>query len=356
MKEYCVIGLMSGTSLDGLDIACCTFTDNQTSTTGYKILKTQFIPYSADWKERLKKVHRQNAFDLAKADTDFGRFLGEAVKKFTKTNHLKPQLIASHGHTIFHEPQKKFTTQIGDGAAIYAITGIPVVSDLRNVDVHCGGQGAPLVPFGDKTLFGEYGTVINLGGIANISFDNRNGERIAFDVCPCNLLLNYLAAQAGSEIDENGKLSAGGKNSKKLVQDLNSNEYYKQPLPKSLDKSFVEETFIHLLRQHNLPAEDKLASVCEHIAAQIAAAISLADNQEKTLLTGGGAFNINLVKLLQKKTASQIVVPNSELVNFKEALIFAFLGLQRALNRKNVYKTYTGAEISSIGGALWGKI
>jgi anhydro-N-acetylmuramic acid kinase len=364
-KQYIAVGLMSGTSLDGLDIALCRFT---TAGTGWTmdIIKTRTISYNGtQWISRLSAADRLSGLELTALHRDFGRYSGESVKSFLKGTGILPDLIASHGHTVFHQPGKGLTLQVGEGAEIAAITRITTVSDFRRLDVALGGQGAPLVPAGDELLFGQYTHCLNLGGFANISFREKN-QRIAFDVCPVNIVLNRLAADLRYSFDNNGALAATGKIQKELLRQLEDLAYYRLSGPRSLGKEWVDELFMHLLNNSGASTPDKLRTVCEHIALRISAAVSPLKSRQvggssgsgpmgpvSLLITGGGAKNGFLIRLISDKAHhANITIPGDELVDFKEAVIFAFLGVLRVRNEVNCLSSVTGARKDNSGGII----
>lgn len=345
-----VIGVMSGTSLDGLDITYCQFNrkDNRWQ---YRIVHAETIPYTPAWKKRLAGVEGLRALDLAMADADYGHFIGVQVTSFIKRYKIRPDLIASHGHTIFHRPQQAMTLQIGHGAAIAAETGLDVVCDFRTSDVALGGQGAPLVPVGDKLLFGQFTYCLNLGGFANISYENRR-RRIAYDICPANIVINRLASKAGLEFDRGGSLAAQGNLNRALLRELDRLPYYSAPPPKSLGKEWVLSEFLPLLNSCRIPLIDKLHTLSHHIAGQIAAGCG-GHRKGTILVTGGGAYNHFLVDLIRMKTHHDVVIPDDPTISFKEALIFAFLGMLRISGETNALRSVTGARRDSIGGAIY---
>lgn len=367
---YNVIGLMSGSSLDGLDIAFAEFSE----TAGkweYKIHCAACITYDEEWNEKLKNAIHLPAFDYQLVHTDYGRFLGEKVNDFIEQSglHHKVNLVASHGHTTFHFPEKKMTHQLGDGASIAAITQLPVVSDLRSMDVAFGGQGAPIVPMGEKLLFPDHHYFLNIGGIANVSIDSKptnnsdsysdQNEIIAFDICAANRVLNMLAAERNLDYDEDGKLAASGKINEDLLQKLNALEYFSLPYPKSLANSFGTDIIYPLIKEFNLSTEDSLCTYVEHISLQIKNALipSFTNTQlQKMMVTGGGAFNKYLIKRIQahlQEINFEVVIPEDEVVLYKEALIMALLGTLRWREQYTVLASVTGALRNSIGGALW---
>lgn len=350
-NKSCVIGVMSGTSLDGLDMAYCEFQfvhDVWEFTLG----PAETMAYNDTWKVRLSHLHEQPMHLYPKTDLFYGRFIGQEVKRFIDRYALQVDFIASHGHTIFHQPEEGFTAQIGNGAAIHAETGLPVIADFRTVDVMLGGQGAPLVPIGDALLFGQYDACLNLGGFANISFSVGN-QRKAFDLVPCNIILNALAHQAGMEYDAGGALAAKGTIHSKLLEQLNQLPFYAQQGARSLGREWVEDTVWPLIKATPLNNEDALATVTEHIIMQVATSIQ-ASGAKSVLITGGGVHNQFLMERLKANTKAKCVVPDKSTIDFKEALIFAFLGVLKMHHQPNVWCEYTGASRNSIGGALFG--
>lgn len=342
---------MSGTSLDGLDLAYCIFTRNGSEWT-YQIENSATIHYSESWQLKLKNVETQTAVDIVLAHNDYGCFIGESIKKFISENQLSNiDFISSHGHTIFHQPDKRLTFQIGSGAAIAATTGIKTICDFRTTDVNLKGQGAPLVPIGDQLLFSSYSACLNLGGIANISF-KKDSKVIAYDICPVNIITNELAQQIGSDYDKGGEIGKKGVLNEDLLDQLNSLPFYKTTSPKSLGKEWVLSDVFPLLQRSKLSVEDKLRTVYEHIAIQITEKINHHQLQ-KVLITGGGAYNDYLIELITKKTKAKIVIPDKQTIDFKEALIFAFLGVLRFREEINCLHSVTGAKRDNIGGCIY---
>jgi anhydro-N-acetylmuramic acid kinase len=357
---YRAIGLMSGSSLDGLDIVFAEFNVNA-GNWSYDILAADCYEYSDEWKGKLQFATSLNALDYQLLHTDYGHYLGGQVNKFIEANnlHYKVGLVASHGHTSFHLPQKKMTAQLGDGSAIAAETGLPVVSDLRALDVAFGGQGAPIVPIGEKLLLKDYDLFLNLGGIANISF-NLPGQYIAFDVCPANRVLNLICNGVHKEYDEGGQMAALGNVHEGLLQKLNELEYYQQPHPKSLANDFGTDVVFPLVQSFGLTHNDGLRTYVEHIVLQVKSATGnrqpAMGGGSKLLATGGGAFNSFLIQRLSEELAQtgiEVVVPNENLVKYKEALIMALIGVLRWRQEYNVLSSVTGARRDSIGGAVW---
>jgi anhydro-N-acetylmuramic acid kinase len=350
MSSYNVIGAMSGTSLDGLDIAYCSFEflNNQWR---FKINNSTTIKFPNNIKEKIITAINMNGLDLMKTHSLFGNFIGEEITNFIQNNSITNiDCISSHGHTVFHEPQNNLTTQIGNGANISSITKLPVICDFRTADIALGGQGAPLVPIGDKLLFSEYDYCINLGGIANISFDS-NGKRVAFDICPVNIVLNMLSLELEKYFDENGTFAQSGSINIDLLSKLNALEFYKESNPKSLGIEWISENIVPILSSSTISTFDKLRTFVEHIAIQISN--NLNTTNKTVLLTGGGTFNSYLVKRITAKTNNKIIIPSNQIIDFKEALIFAFLGVLRLRNEVNCLQSVTGAKRDNIGGCIY---
>lgn len=360
---YKVIGLMSGSSTDGLDIIYAHFQETG-GKWNYEIVAADCYGYTTALAEQLQQSVRLSAIEYHLLHTAYGHYIGEQVNKFIDTHNLqhKVHLVASHGHTSFHIPGKKMTAQLGDGAAIAAVTGLPVVSDLRAMDVAFGGQGAPIVPIGQKLLFPQHDLFLNIGGIANISC-KKEDRYVAFDVCPANRILNLLVEEKNMQYDEEGKIAASGEVNTTLLDKLNALDYYNQQPPKSLSNTFGTDIVLPLIHQQGISLEDALRTYVEHIVLQIKRSItSLSDNSLLTtdyspiLITGGGALNTFLTSRLQNELAPlgiEILLPEKNIIEYKEALIMALIGILRWREEYNVLATATGAARSSIGGALW---
>ena len=351
---------MSGSSLDGLDIVHVQLEEVR-GQWSYTILHGDCIPYSDQWITELRHAADTHVSDFLKLNTRYGRYIGEKINEFIAQHDLDHQVhfIASHGHTVFHEPANNTTCQLGDGATIAAITGLPVINDLRAMDVALGGQGAPIVPIGDKLLFGGYDYLLNIGGIANITVMAAGQQMMAYDVCPANQVLNAIAEREGKIMDENGGMAVLGNLLGEVLDELGTGDYYKQLPPKSLSNDAARElVFPKLLesRHHNY---DLLRTATQHIASQVAEAVRLhpVDKVQATLLaTGGGAFNLFLMEQMQKALLPYnvtVVVPEDAVVKFKEALIMALIGTLRWREEVNVMSSVTGARKDSVGGALW---
>ncbi len=342
---------MSGTSLDGLDIAACIFQpENQKNK--YQIICCESVNYSKIFRNRLKDSHLINSEELVKLNIEFAEFCANSVNSFIKKNDIKHiLLIASHGHTVFHNPEKRFTLQIGDGSVIAKKTGISVVCDFRSGDIALGGQGAPLVPIGDELLFGDYDACLNLGGFSNISMKD-NGKRIAYDICPVNIVLNKFAVEKGLDYDNNGDIARSGKLIQELFKELNQLGFYSQKPPKSLSREWLDEFFMPVIDKYkpSSTTEDIMHTIVKHIAFQLSNSLKNASN---VLITGGGAFNTFLINSLRDITDCNIIIPDDNTINYKEALIFAFLGYLRWHGKINCLASVTGAKRDSCGGAIY---
>lgn len=356
---YRVIGLMSGSSLDGLDIAFVELHENSGKWT-YELRHSACYPYSNELRDALASASRLSALDYQLLHTSFGRHSGEQVNRFIREYQLEyqVQLIVSHGHTAFHFPAKHMTAQLGDGAAIAAVTGINVVSDLRSLDVALGGHGAPIVPIGEKLLFPEYDAFLNIGGIANLSWNLPTGY-IGFDISPANRVLNMLANELDLPFDKDGAIAASGQPIPSLLTTLDQLEYYQLPYPKSLGNHFGTDTVYPILHG-SAPTKDLLRTFTEHIANQVRLAVEqvrpATEARSKLMITGGGAHNKFLVQRIANELDSIGIdahVPNREIVDFKEAIVMALIGVLRWREEYNVLASVTGASRNSIGGAVW---
>ena len=362
---YRAIGLMSGSSLDGLDIVFTEIQENG-GKWQYEIIRADCYPYPEEWIKKLTDATSLTALDYQLLHIEYGHYLGNQVNRFIEEHQLHYQvaLVASHGHTTFHIPAKKMTAQLGDGAAIAATTQLPVVSDLRALDIAFGGQGAPIVPIGEKLLLGDFDFFLNLGGIANISFNADN--YVAFDVCAANRVLNMLAVDAGKEYDEGGQMASTGMTDDALLEKLNRLDFYKLSAPKSLANDFGTGTVYPTIKEASLQIKDALRTYIEHIAIQIKNAISDLKNVKtalsadkpnlKLLCTGGGALNTFLVERIKdqlKELNVELIIPDETLVKYKEALIMALIGVLRWREEANVLSSVTGAKRDSVGGAMW---
>ncbi|GAB3227499.1 anhydro-N-acetylmuramic acid kinase [Algoriphagus aestuariicola] len=354
-EKYSLIGLMSGTSGDGLDVAYVHF-DHQ-SDWAFEIVQAKTFAFPSELGSMLLRAHTLSGLELSQLDVDFGKWMGAKVRDFCREFQIKPLAIASHGHTVFHQPSKGLSLQIGNGWALHQACGQKVINDFRMLDVQLGGQGAPLVPIGDRLLFPQVDFCLNLGGIANISME-QDGRRIAFDTCPFNLLLNAEAMHLGKPFDSGGEIARSGEVNLTLFEALNQLPFYQVSSAKSLGREEMEGDFIPLINQYNLAPKDILRTLVEHYAYQIASVIRNSTNNEapSVLITGGGAYNGFFVERLEHYLGKkwQMFDANPELIEFKEAIIFAFLGVLRLRGETNCLASVTGASRDSCGGTIYG--
>lgn len=351
---YHAIGLMSGTSLDGLDIACCKFIWDRNWR--FEIECATTIRYSKSWRARLAGAHHLNSDELLAMDVAYGEFVGKSCQAFIAKNKIRHlDLIASHGHTVFHQPRQGFTFQMGSGAAIHAITGLPVVYDFRSLDVILGGEGAPLVPVGDRTLFSQFDACLNLGGIANLSLE-RKRQRIAFDVCYANMGLNFLASLNGRDFDRDGRIAGTGRTDTILLEKLKGIYHATRRSRPSLAREGFESKVLPLLTNDLIPLENRMHTFCESIADEISWSLPLRGRKLRLLATGGGSLNPVLTALIRQKLdpTAHLEIPARQIIEFKEALIFAFLGVLRVRGEINVYRSVTGAQRDSCSGSVIG--
>ncbi len=357
MRVYKVLGLMSGTSLDGLDIAYCHIW-KENGNWNFSIKNTAEIDYSDEMREYLKNAIHLSEDDHEKLHKDYGIWLGQQSKLFIDELGEEVDFIASHGHTSHHRPEDGITFQLGDGQLLANTSGMQVVCDFRTKDVSLNGQGAPLVPIGDKLLFHEYDFCLNLGGISNMSF-NKDGERIAYDIGLANMPLNHITHNMGLAYDEDGKLARSGKLNHELLRKLNGLEYYRLPYPKSTGYEWFNSKIVPLIEGAKIRDEDLLYTFIHHNCEQIAFEVHKYKNKGKStsklLVTGGGALNQFFMDTLQNKLGSsiEVVVPNKTLIAYKEALVFALMGVLRLQGEINVLKSVTGATMDSSSGEVF---
>lgn len=345
------LGVMSGTSLDGIDLCLAQFRLSNGKWT-YSIEKAKTFEYTKSEKEILGNAHNLSGSELSYLNAWYGKCIAGKINEFIVTPIHPTNIIGSHGHTVFHNPDKGYSVQIGSGAHIAAITGIPCVCDFRMNDIARGGQGAPLVPIGDALLFNDFDICLNIGGIANLSFNSRNGERVAYDICPANMALNHLAHCVNLEYDKNGEIGRKGKVNLELLERLNSLDFYNLRRPKSLGREWFEQKLLPLISNNQLSTEDLLRTVYEHIAKNISESFSEIPHG-KVLITGGGAKNLFLTELISSKCKNEIVIPSPKLIDFKEALVFGFLAVLYMRQTPSVIATSTGATSNSVGGCMY---
>lgn len=346
MPDYRVLGIMSGTSLDGLDLALCALR-RRSGRWSFRIERARTIPYSAGTRARLLDVMKGSAFELAQLDADLGEFIGRTSKRFLRGERIN--LIASHGHTIFHQPKLGFSTQIGSGARIAAITGITTVCDFRSADIAHGGQGAPLVPMGERLLFPQHRAFLNIGGICNFSVHEAR-RIIGYDVCIGNQALNHLATESGLPFDRHGSIARSGTIDQDLLKRLNRLPFHSRKPPKSLGREWFDEAMRPLIDERSIALADRMRTVVEHIAMQLAGALRRAGGS--VLVSGGGARNAFLMGRISSHASVRTEVPATEVMDFKEALVFALLGVLRLRGETNALASVTGAHCDNAGGAV----
>lgn len=342
-----VIGVMSGSSLDGLDLALCSFVHDAGRWTG-RIDRARTEPFPPDLQERLRGAMDATALEAARLHRDLGDHIGRACRAMAAGGTV--HLVSSHGHTLFHRPAEGLTAAIGCGARIAVRSGIATVCDLRSTDVALGGQGAPLVPLAERLLFPGREAFLNLGGIANLAV-HRQGT-VGYDVGPCNQALDLLAREAGRPYDADGALARAGTVNDRLLAALEALPFYRQAPPRSLGREWFEAEMRPLIDVPGLPLVDRLRTVSEHVALRIAAELERHGVRE-VLVTGGGAHNTLLLERMRALSGAVLEVPGPLLVDFKEAYLFALLGLLRWRGEANAAASVTGAGRDSVGGALY---
>ncbi len=348
-----VLGLMSGTSLDGLDICFCQFINEQPAQS--KIIIAETIPYSDAWKLKLSEAFYKTSEEIKDLDEDYGKYLADQIQQFLNKHQLVPDLISSHGHTVFHRPEIGITKQIGNGKIIFDQTHIPVVFNFRQQDVQLGGQGAPLVPIGDALLFPQFDFCVNLGGFSNLSWQSE-GHRMACDISVCNMLLNELAQNLELDYDKNGQHAELGQVIPELFNQWNEIPFYQENPPKSLGREWYLKNYYPIFIEPN-KINDLLRTACEHISLQLCNFILKHKGDKRSLnilFTGGGTKNTFLMSLIQRKLSpiSRITIPDELLIDFKEAYVFAYLGFLRYQNKINVLASVTGAAHDHSSGEL----
>lgn len=353
--NYTIVGVMSGTSLDGIDLAYLHFSI-ENGVWKFKMLVCETVAYDGIWLNKLRTAVGFSDNEIFDLNQCYTKLSGQIISDFINKNNIKNlDAVCSHGHTVLHQPQNGFTLQIGNLAEIAKYTNQKVVCDFRVQDVQLGGQGAPLVPIGDRILFSEYDYCLNLGGFSNVSFE-QDGNRIAFDISAVNTVLNFYANQMNLDFDNKGQIAKSGKLSNDLFEELNALGYYQKTFPKSLGFEFVKEIVLPLIEKHSISIEDKMHTFTEHIAFQTSLSLNnFKTKNKKILVTGGGAYNDFLIERMQFHLPNtEIIIPNSQLLEYKEALIFGLLGVLKLRNEINVLSSVTGAKYDHSSGNIFG--
>jgi anhydro-N-acetylmuramic acid kinase len=347
-----VLGLMSGTSLDGLDLVCVRFW-NEAGSLSHQLLASETIPYDADRRHVLQNAHLLSGEELSKLHVDLGKYFGTAIRSFCDRTNMSPAYVGSHGHTVFHQPENGLTLQIGDPFHMAVQSGVSIVSQFRSMDVAMGGQGAPLVPIADALLYSQYDACLNLGGIANVSYNTPDNQRFASDICICNMALNMLAQRAGKEYDANGAIAAAGRIDSDLLSLLTNDPFYTMAGPKSLGKEFFESNVSPHLKAtfDRMSLEDILCTTVEYMAKVIGATLNSIGSRH-CLVTGGGAYNDYLIQRTQVHTSCPLIIGDKKEVEFKEAIAFALLAYLRMEGKNNVLRSVTGARCDHSAGIL----
>lgn len=346
MKHWYAIGMMSGTSLDGIDLVYVKFWQDQTY--HFEIICGETISYTDEWKLKLKNAFHSSAVEITALHATYGIYIGQVINDFIHRNSINNlDFIASHGHTIFHNPTEHYTLQIGSGTHIAAVTQQTVICDFRTQDVAFGGQGAPLVPIGDELLFSNFDYCLNIGGFANISFQ-KNKQRMAYDVVPANIVLNYLAEKLGFPYDDKGKIASSGIIIPTILEQFNQMSLYENK--RSMGYEQVEQLVFPILNSTTYAVQDLLRTYTEHIALKITNEINA---HKSVLITGGGAYHDFLIERIRNLSHAELHIPNRETIDFKEALIFAFLGLLRIENQVNCLQSVTKAKKDHSSGVIF---
>ncbi len=349
-EDYHVIGVMSGTSLDGIDLAELLFQISEEGVWSFKIIKSETIAYPSFWKENLQTAILYSKEKMEGFNKEYTQYLGGVILEFVKKNQIENiDAVCSHGHTIWHQPENGLTLQIGNLPALSTLINQQVVCDFRVQDVDLGGNGAPLVPVGDRLLFSEYDYCLNLGGFANVSFE-KGGKQIAYDVCPVNIVMNTYAELLGKPYDEGGRIAASGELNQDLLQQLNNLEYYSKSAPKSLGLEWVQKNIFPLLKASGSSSVVVLHTFAEHIAIQLA---NQFQSRASVLFTGGGVYNEYLISRIKSLSDIKIVIPSSEIIEYKEALIFGLLGVLKMRDETNCLSSVTGAMKDHSSGKIF---
>jgi len=348
-----ILGLMSGSSLDGLDIALIFFSDDFYESNEWRLVQSATIPYSPEWVERLKSAVYNKEVD--EIHNNFGTYLGTLVNEFLLNTKIHPELIALHGHTLYHRPEDHISLQLGAAQALADRTNFPAMDNFRIQDILLGGQGAPLAPTVEHWLFSKHKIFLNIGGIVNIS-SHLSGNIVGFDIGPGNQLLNTLSQEVGMAYDEGGQLGKKGIVIKAVLNQAKENEFYRKAYPKSLSNQWVQQEVIPIFQNREYPIEDRMATAIELIGWSLEIALDQMNiTHQKIIVTGGGAFNTTLIDHLQRfslNSNNQLIVASEEIVNYKEAILMGLMGFLNITGSNNIFGISTGSKINHCAGNL----
>lgn len=350
-QTYTVVGVMSGTSCDGIDLAHCQFHLSEEDRWSYSIFEAKTVSYNSRWYQQLSESVHMDPDQIHLLNLSYTALLNDVILSFINEHEISDlDLICSHGHTVWHKPEEGMTLQIGNLKSIADNMPCPVVCDFRTQDVALGGQGAPLVPIGDKLLFSEFEACLNLGGFANISFRTHDGGTMAYDMCPFNIVLNHWAQKLGADYDCNGEFARSGSVNQQVLHQFNTLSYYHLSPPKSLGLEWVQSNFYPRYESYTLDPKDWLATLAEHMIEQIHAATP---GFKRILVSGGGANNDYVLERLNKSIPDRFIRPDSRLIDYKESLIFGLLGVLRSRGDINCLSSVTGASRDHCSGMIW---
>lgn len=368
MTAQLVIGIMSGTSLDGVDAALVAFDGDNC-----QLQNTHFLPYPDEVKSQLLALHKPENNELEAASilgcrlADlYDETTNELLKKAKKTA-ADISAIGCHGQTIRHRPELGFTLQIGNNALLAELTNITVVGDFRSRDIAAGGQGAPLVPAFHQALFADKHknrAIVNIGGIANITYLGKDGSVIGFDSGPGNMLIDsWTKLKTGKDYDANGAWAASGAVIDSLLANMLAEPYFALPPPKSTGRDLFNDDWLkqHQLYPHLRP-QDVARTLTALTAQSIADALKKCGDVDEVYLCGGGAHNKLLFDALQSNiheaSAASTLSTTKDLgidVDWVEAVAFAWLAKQCLSNQPGNLPEVTGAKGTRILGAIYPK-
>ena len=363
-RVYTIIGLMSGTSMDGVDAAIL-------ETDGQNYIRpgaTHFMPYVADFRARLRAV-LSGVGDVTGVTADLTKNHIAAIEQLLTRENIPAgaiDYIGFHGHTILHDPKNKKTWQIGDAQMMADHFKIPVVHDFRSADVLAGGQGAPLVPTFHAALAAQLPkpvAFVNVGGVANITYIDKDGRLLAFDTGPGNALMDdFVFRILGQSHDPGGLLAAKGRSNDDMIESWMEQGYFKQKPPKSLDREHFQKLIAECAPKHTSEKSgyDFIATLTEFTAHSIArSCLHLPRLPQRWLITGGGRHNATLMRMIEESLVAinpLIRVEKIESIgwdgDFIEAWAFAYLAARSVLNLPISFPETTGVKQAMGGGKI----